>query len=223
MQYYYIKVSTERKVIGRKWPQCDPYPYQIGYNWSYAELPNSMTKIPYDKFSKIKPFIIFGLENSSKLTDILSNATIHANGLLISERTKILFDENLNIPNSKYYDAQIYFKGQIYNYYFLHILPYNLGIIDFQDSEFGLYQDILGLTFINNLKFKNKLELAHCYKNRTDMTHVIKCHKLKLVNDNFDILYINELNSIHEFITSEKVVQIIKEHKLTGFEIIQIE
>lgn len=223
MQYYYIDISTVGKVIGRKFPQCVPYPYEIGYNWSYAELPNSMTKIPRDKFSEIKPFIIFGLENSSKLTDILSNATIHANGLLISERTKILFDENLKIPNSKYYDAQIYFKGQMYNYYFLHILPYNSDIIDFHSSEFGLYENFLGLKFINKLQFQNKLELAHCYKSRTDMTHVIKCHKLKLLNDNFDILYINELNRIHEFISSEKVLQIIKEHKLTGFEITPIE
>lgn len=223
MQYYYIKNSTEGKVIGRKWPQCSAYPHELGYNWSYAELPNSMTKIPHDKFSEIKPFIIFGLENSSKLTDVLSNATIHADGLLISERTKILFDENLTIPNSKYYEAYIYCKGKMYKYYFLHILQSKLNVIDFDNSEFGLYKYFLSIKFLKDLTFKNFIELEEYYKNFMNRTEIIKFKIIILKITGLDIFRFNILCRHSEFIVSEKIIQIIKEHKLTGFEIIPIE
>lgn len=223
MQYYYLENSTERKVIGRKYPQCNPYPHELGFNWSYADLPDSMTKIPIDRFSDIKPLIVFELEKSIKLTDILSNATIRANGLLISERVKVLFEENLNIPNSKYYEAQIYFKGQQYKYYFLHILPYNLNIIDFDNSEFGLYEKILEYTYISSLHFNVSTELELFFKSQKTPFQRVRAKKINFKENMLDLYYFKELNAINEFISSEKVLQIIKEHKLTGFDITPIE
>lgn len=177
-----------------------------------------MTKIPKDRFADVEPLIIFELEKSSKLTDILSNATIHANGLLISERAKILFEENLNIPNSKYYEAQIYFKGQIYKYYFLHILPLDLDIIDFDNSEFGLYKVSFPDLHIQDFRFFDKINYLNTLQ-IIDYTEYLKFKKVVFKQRNLDVFYFKGFYNFKNFIISERCKVILIENKISGLNI----
>lgn len=129
-KFYTLKPAVDTEETGNVFPAVESYE---DYDFN---APDSVHKLNHHEFPDLTPNIKFKLSRGARFTDVMSQATINAYGLLISEELKNSLSE-LNIPPHKFYPASIQDKERTYNYYWLHIVwKENTKIIDYSKSSF---------------------------------------------------------------------------------------
>lgn len=131
MQYYILKNSNEKKVIGSQYPQIQEAGGAIRRNAS-----DSIYRVPSGSFPDFTPNLNYLiLHPKAKLTDVLSAAHI-SNGFIVNQKVKDIFDE-FNLIDHEYYPALISHNGTLYNNYFWFCPIGDLiNLIDFNKTEF---------------------------------------------------------------------------------------
>ncbi|MCB0654150.1 MAG: hypothetical protein KDC85_22915 [Saprospiraceae bacterium] len=131
--YYYIKLSSNPKKIGSRFPQISDY---IDNNYNFLG-DNSIWKIDYSKkidFNLELP--IFKLYHKAKLTDLISCSNVRTgSSMLVSARTAEILN-NYNLCKYQVFPAKIFHKSSIYPYYFLYFYENTNELINFNSSEF---------------------------------------------------------------------------------------
>lgn len=143
MKYYILDNKAEPV-----YPQVQCVTLEDAHKFKHGEFPNFI------------PNLVFRLELRAKFTDILSDASISASGLLINEKAKNIF-EKFNLIDHKYFPVTI--QGTDDNYYWMQIVSpiQNMKWIDFPNSEFyvtdaGFREDNISLNSFDDYLNKKK-------------------------------------------------------------------
>lgn len=154
-KYYTIKLSTDAKKIGC-FPQVDCLTQFHAHQLKYGRFPD------------FNPELSFELEKKAKLTEILSQATISADGLLISEKVKDILEKH-DLLDHRFYSASVKDqKGKSHPYFWLHLVakPEYLNWIDFPNSKFLLEK---GIRNFENISINSKEEYDQKVREANDM------------------------------------------------------
>lgn len=209
--YYLLSPAVGTKETGNAYPAVESYE---DYDFN---APNSVYDIRFDKFPDFIPDIRFKLAKGAKLCDMMGQATINANGFLISEKLKSIFD-NSNIIPYECYPATIEDKGTLHSYYWIHFV-WNEGksLIDFNASKFFKQK------FSNNLGYI-ELQSEEDYKNTKaefGSRYMIGFEILKLKEQlSFDLIIVPFKTDI---IISETFKNKVTVSELTGLSILPYE
>lgn len=153
--YYTLKLSTDAKKIG-----CFP---QVDCNTQFHAH-----QLKYGRFPDFNPELSFELEKKAKLTEVLSQASISANGLLINERVKVIF-EKYELIDHRFFPAPVKDqKGKIHSYYWLHMVAKEeyFHWIDFTNSRFLLE---IGIRNFKPISINSKEEYDQKLREADDM------------------------------------------------------
>ena len=145
-QYYILKPAVGTKETGMEYPAVESFE---DYDFN---APNSVHKIKFNEFPDFTPDLRFKLAKGAKMCDMMGQATINANGFLISEKIKVVL-QNANTVPCKFYPATIEDKGIIYHYYWVQFIwEEGKQLIDFSNSIFfkQKFSDNLGYFNITN-------------------------------------------------------------------------
>jgi len=204
MNHYSLSNSTGKET-GRTFPQlhCLTQPY--AHSMSSWEFPD------------FKPKLIFELQKTAKLTDVLSNAAISASGFLISSKVKDILDR-FNLMKHKYYDAIIVIPktGETLNYHWLHLCqPELINQLDYEKSVFyetrwEFREDIIKLT-----SYKHYEELKAKDKNAMFGVELDEIFVVETFDKELDIFTFIPFSG-QKFISSKLKVA-FDENKVTGF------
>ena len=214
--YYKLTNAFTRKQVGF---QFQTNGYIDGYD---IHGPNSRIHLTYDEFPNFVPDLRFELHPKSKLTDIVDASNISAQGFLINEKVKSIFEQCL-LPEHRYYEASLLnHDGEILPYYWLHIISNDYGLIDFKASEFriskNLFKDDLTkqcelVEVINIEDFCNKDHLFF-KEDKYVIPDVLRLHDV----EQHDLLFFRYID-INSVFISEKLANMLKKAKVTGIDI----
>jgi len=210
MEYYFISISTDLKEIGRYY-QTKGLPE--GYTSKWFDEPNSMTNLAYNALPDFIPDLKWELESKAKLTDIISAGNITADGFLMNEKTKEIFQQ-FNLLEHKFHDATLIVKGQKLRYYFLQIVCKDFDMIDFQRSSFC----VASLTGIKkyDINIFSSDDLFEKQK-QLDIGVGIKLEKLFLKNNiEPDLFFFPYLHV--DYFASQSLVNALNDNNITGYQ-----
>lgn len=134
MRYYSLKNSTGDDIGNISGIQLQGRSSDYVYNspTSYQFLP---TLTPANVIPDLDYFIV---EKKAVMTDFISCVgIINATGYIISERTKLIFEQIELMPHS-FYPMRLLHKNSFYNYYWMHLEKDFIEDINFHKSEFSL-------------------------------------------------------------------------------------
>jgi hypothetical protein len=130
MEYYFMKASTDLKIIGKNYPQLEEMYDGFHYNHRYAAwgldpewLPNPMTKVTG-----------FRLKYHSKVTDWISFVALGFGAVLISDRFYNLVQQ-YNCMKSLCVDSEVDHHSKTYPYKFLYFPDNYPQFIDFSRTR----------------------------------------------------------------------------------------
>lgn len=129
--FFILKPAVNTKETGHAFPAVESYE---DYDF---KSPNSVHELKYGEFPSFEPDIKFKLAKGAKLCDVMSQATIAAHGLLISEKAKVVFS-SINIIPHEYYEGYIEdHDKEIHKYFWMHLVWSNMAeYISYNDSSF---------------------------------------------------------------------------------------
>lgn len=146
--YYSIDYKTDKEV-GNIFPQVQCLSQMHAH------------QLHADEFPSFRPILHFELERKAQLTDVLSQAAISAQGLLVSEQLKGII-EQYKIMKHKFYPATVDVKSKTFSYYWLHLVDTSfLHKIDYKRSDFfrteyGFREDDIKLNSFDDYKKKKE-------------------------------------------------------------------
>lgn len=204
--YFILEPKIDSKETGRKYPAIESYE---DYDFKST---NSVHHINNDEFPSFFPDLRFKLANGAKLCDLMSQATISANGLVVSDKFKLIL-ESLNTIPFKVYPFKLEANGVIYNYNWIHyVWNSSIDYVDFQNTEFNvtkfgeIIEPVSILSYSELIEKQTKLGFVKMIYSR--------CISLKYLD--FDLFTV-PING--GFIISEKVKNMIEQSSLTGIDI----
>jgi hypothetical protein len=166
--YYTIKKSTGKE-IGSVFPQVSCLTQELAHSIKFTEFVNFDTEL------------LFVLQPGAKLTDVLSQAAISANGLLISHRFKVLLDK-FQLMQHKFYRTTIITTESQEIYYWLHFVDTSYkNKIDYEQSVFYWTKSTFKKDIIKLASYDEYLEL----KKQNGILWGVKAEKIKL-DQSFD-------------------------------------
>jgi hypothetical protein len=200
--YYIIKPAVDTQETGNVFPSAE------SYNDYDFNSPNSAHKLTFREFANFEPDIRFKLARGAKLTDMLSQAAISADGFLINEKLKKTFEQFDIVPH-KYYPAKIEDRqGRFYDYFWMHLVGESMAIVNWQKSKFFFmhYEEKKLLAFDNlEAYLKKKKELG--------MFVPIQIDHLEIMDTKYDIF-------VHPFqalsIISDTVKKALVNNNISG-------
>ncbi|MBK8922395.1 MAG: hypothetical protein IPM81_12975 [Saprospirales bacterium] len=136
MEYFIMSKSTDPKVIGPKYPQCEKMCGEERGEYYYP-APWSVSKIPSEGELKVLPKVdCFELKYHAKVTDLISAIQLSASSvMLISERFYNLL-MNFNCMRSVVFESKVIHRQKSYPYRFLYFPEHHLHFVDFNKSHF---------------------------------------------------------------------------------------
>ncbi|MFK7969512.1 MAG: hypothetical protein AB8F95_04050 [Bacteroidia bacterium] len=146
---YIIKTKTD-KSIGSLYPQVE----SISKNFTHLL---NFHEIPEEQFT-----LEFKLKEGAILTDIISQASINANGLLINMKTRELISK-FNLLKHAFLPVNVFVGSESLQYYWLHIADLDLinhihySKSKFYRTEFGFREEDLALESFEDYKIKKDL------------------------------------------------------------------
>jgi hypothetical protein len=214
--YYILSNETDKKIIGKQYPQCKGMPSGLGLTSNWFEQKNSMTKLSNNEVPDFTPDLIFELESDAILTDVISPSNISAKGLLINSRTKQLFDK-YEIMDHKYFHATVYFKKTKLDYYWLHFIDidglmlkdidYNLSSFFIADIVFSKIEDIDIQSYEDYLSEKMNLSMQYIRAEKLIFKPMTKSKEC-------DLFYLDQLAS--KFFISKALKNDIEVNNISG-------
>lgn len=210
MQYYLISISTDLKEIGRYF-QTKGLP--TGYTSKWYDEPNSMTNLVYNSLPDFIPDLKWELEDKAKLTDIVSAGNITADGFLMNEKAKNIF-QRFNIIEHRFHDAILIVKGQVLRYYFLQIVNKDFEIIDFKHSSFCVANIIGEKAFDIDISSSDDL---FSKQSQLELGLAVKAKKLRLKENMEPDLFLFPF--IHsDFFVSQNLVNELNNNNIEGYQ-----
>jgi hypothetical protein len=134
-EYCLLANSLKDKEVGPKLFQTQGLP--DGYTVRFFDSPNSMTKLNNKEFPKENPELIWQMEPTSILTDVVRPGNITAKGLLCNNKVREILESH-NLCEHRFYPATLIHEGKELKYQWFHPIEQDLDIIDFEKSEFAL-------------------------------------------------------------------------------------
>ena len=200
--YYSIQYQTEGNFIGKEYPQTECLTLIHAHSLNAWEFPD------------FEPKLIFNLSKKAILTDILSNAAINANGLLVNLKVKELL-KGFNLLNHKFYEVIINYKNTFQTYYWLHICePTIIDTIDYTKSlfyrtEYTFREELINLTSFEEYKILKSKDKDGSFGVELDQIYVTE-----KFNKNLDLLtFLPFDNNIY---ISEALKSALEENNITG-------
>lgn len=220
MSYCKLKLSSDRKIIGNGgYPQCKGCPTSLGLTLKWFKEPNSMTNLTNDEFPSFVPNLIFELEDKAFLTDAISPSNLSAKGLLVSSKLKRILEKH-NLMEHKFFKAEVIFKEDKHDYFWLHFKDCTekyLSAIDYENSNF--YIANLAFMHVKDIEIKSYEDYIQ-KKSNLSMKYILGA-KIRLDeslrNENLDLFYFPYI-SRHYFL-SNNLHDIVKKNGITGFDI----
>jgi hypothetical protein len=127
MQYFSIKTSPEKKIIGTEYPQIQTMDGTVN-----RKAPNSLYNVNSDAFPNFVPNLnYFLLHKNAKLSDVLSAAMI-SYGFILNDKVKSILQQH-KLPPHEFYPATVNHNGRFYNNYFWFF--YISDVLDFIDYD----------------------------------------------------------------------------------------
>lgn len=150
--FWEIEYSVATKETGSQFPQVT-----IKGKYDY-DKPDSVHKLRFNQMPDFIPdFGSLTFLRGAKPTDIVSVGVFAAQGFLISEKGKKVF-EQFNLGEHKFFPVKIAKKEESYDYYWLHLCSDETDSIDYPNSIFYLQHGILG-TKREIIKIESKKDL----------------------------------------------------------------
>jgi hypothetical protein len=201
--YYTIKKSTGKE-IGSVFPQVTCLTQELAHSIKFTEFVNFDTEL------------LFALQPGAILTDVLSQAAISANGLLISQRLKVLLDKFQLMPHKFYRTAIVTMEGQKI-YYWLHFVDNSYkDKIDYDRSVFYWTKSTFKKDIIKLASYDEYLEL----KKQNGILWGVKAEKIEL-NQFFD-KHLDMFSCLPfdlGIYISAKLYDVLLQEKITGINI----
>jgi uncharacterized protein DUF1629 len=213
-EYCLLANSIDENVIGKELFQTRGVP--TGYTSDIYDRPNSMTNLNNREFPKENPELLFEMEPTAILTDVVRPGNIEAEGLLCNDKVRDILEIH-KLCEHKFYPATLIHEGKELNYHWFHPIEQDVDIIDFEKSEFALtdyFRD-----FINNIEINSEAKLIKDY-NELDDESLITVQKLVLLMDT-DIL-IFEYQIHNKIIISNKLKKSFQINRITGLRFLNI-
>lgn len=203
MKFFKIRNSVGKE-IGETYPQLNCLNQDIAFRfnaWSFIEEDIEL---------------LFELEQKSKPTDILSDASISGFGLIINEKVKNILLK-FNLMNFKLYNAKVKLNGKFEQYFYIHFFDLNLTKqIDYENSKF--YET--NWTFKENeiviKSFENYLELKVLDNEAKFGVEINEIFVKEYFDKTLDVFCFLPFHS-HLFI-SEKLKKYLIQNKISGLE-----
>ena len=217
MKYYRLENSVNTKETGRN---------AIQLTFADKKTMDSCWSLVDEEFPNFKPDLRFDLEKGSKLTDLVSSG-VDVPGFMINERVKNIF-EQCKLPEHRYYEASVKdHKGVVHPYYYLHIMPNDYSIIDFDKTIFKkteepmkiwpelAFQNVEEIKNAPEIRIKNVAEMKkyedEFFPNLYVILDVLRIHDC----EKYDMLYFPDVDVNTKYI-SEKLADMLKSEKITG-------
>lgn len=158
------------------------------------------------------------LDRRAKVTDVMSDVTIPAVGLLVNKKVREIFDQH-NLMSHKYYPVEIEAKGDILHYEFLQIFDEkNLNeYINFEKSSFKWFSFT---EEIENSPVKLKSYKEYLDKRSTQgIFNTIAVVDLVLTNKfskDLDVFTFSPIMGGGEFFISERLKDALEANNISG-------
>ena len=213
--------STDPKVIGPKYPQCEEMCGEY-----YYPAPWSVWKIPSEGELKVLPKVdCFELKYHAKVTDLISAIQLSAPSvMLLSERFYNLL-MNFNCMCSVVFESKVMHRKKAYPYRFLYFPEQHVHFIDFKKSRF--YIGDAGRTWRYNISISSFEEYKKEQGKREQQNDIAR----KKVGEKMEIITLLELHldeskidkdlfrlrgPMLAFIVSQRLKDAIESQGLTG-------
>lgn len=206
MDYFLLSEAIDTADTGHVYPAVETH---SGYDFNSLD---SAHNLAMEDFPSFTPNLKFNLVWGAKLTDVLSQGTISARGILVSKRLKEIFEKFESIPN-KFYPAIISTNEKDIEYYWLHLVWKNgVDNIDYKNSKWRIKRasKVLGEITLNSRDehLKKQGELG--------FIKMIHGYPVVLQNPNTD-LFFDPIN--FGIIISLKLKQELEQENITGIQI----
>jgi hypothetical protein len=137
MLYYKFAAAVDTPETGPEYPQIQKM--APGYDYDASNSVYALSK-EYLKLPEYAPNLdYFILASKAKPTDLLSAAVIYG-GFLVSEKFKNLL-ERFQLPTHKFYPAQVKWRKEFLNYFWMHTICDLTDYVDYSSSKFFVYQN----------------------------------------------------------------------------------
>lgn len=217
--------STDPKVIGPKYPQCEKMCGEERGEYYYP-APWSVSKIPSAGELKTNPKVdCFELKYHAKVTDLISAIQLRMSVMLLSERFYQLLG-HYNCMRSVVFESKVVHRKKIYPYRFLYCPDHHEHFIDFQKSRFyvgtatssWLY-DIHIDSFEAYKKEQGKRDEQNAIIRKakaSDELEFIRLLELYLDESKVDKDFFRLRGPMLAFLVSKRLKDAIESHGLTG-------
>jgi len=204
--YFILEPKIDSEETGRQYPAIESYE-----NYDFKSK-NSVHQIDRDEFPSFIPDIRFKLANGAKLCDLMSQATISANGLIVSDKLKLIL-ESLNTIPFKVYPFKLEAEGIFYNYNWIHyVWNSNIDYVDFPNTEFNITEFGEIIEPVSIRSYSDLLEK----QTKLGFIKMIYGNCISLKRLEFDLFTVPINGGL---IISEKVKNLIEQSSLTGINI----
>ena len=211
MEYYTLKTSSDKKVIGC-YPQVDCQTIFQAQLLSPGEL------------MKNAPRLIFELKRGAQITDVLATTSGPLTDFLVNDKTLGVFSE-FNLMRHQVFDVTVLDKKKNLGYHWLHFSQPELSFfLDYQRTEF--IETEYGITDVGPIRiefFNHYLELKSNDKS-DGLAFGVRFNQIALSQDfdsSLDLFHLDPFDS-RTFI-SKRFKDRIEEMKLIGFEMEKID
>ena len=219
MQFFKFTLSTDPKVIGRRFPQISDIENRFEYD---RDAPNSIYKSnrwgEVTSNLNIPNYILHG---HAKRTDILSHTSQF---LLISKNLNELIEE-FKLPNKQVFETSVLARGEKYSYSLFYLPDNCYQYIDFSRSTFALVP--FGRPVPELFPEINSLEVFEAWIDKYRYLIKSNPHRLKIIVDKlvfnvdkipFDMFRIIGPLPPTSYFVSERLKNAIEEKGFTGME-----
>ena len=175
--YYKIDSKVDTKETGNVYPAIES---SKDYDFN-AE--NSVYNLRTDTFPNFTPNFDFVLSKGAKEVDILSQARISANGLVISQRLKEYFLNCVSVPQMSF---ELKIQNVNTNYHWMQFMWVDSKkFVDFEKSVFKISE--FGNSTETDKEIKSINELEN-YQNQLGIFKILYPSSLYLVDNVFEII-----------------------------------
>ncbi len=224
MQFFKLNLSTDPKIIGRRFPQIHDIISPEEYD---RESENSIYRISsWEEITSDLNVPDFILHGHSKRTDIVSGVSYM---LLISNRLKELVESH-SLPRSQVFETSIIARGKKYSYSLFYLPDNSYQFIDFARSTFALVP--FGRPVATHFPEINSLEEFESWVKKYPYLVKSNPHRLKVIVDKlvfdidkipYDMFRIIGPFSPQSYFVSERLKNAIEDKGFTGMDFIPLE
>jgi hypothetical protein len=199
-RYLKFKLSTNGKIIGRKWPQVDELNLKLAHSVEFNKLPKE--KIDFG---------LMKLYKSAKITDFISDAAISSDHLVINTKTLDIL-KNFDLGSHIIHDCKIQHKEKEEIY---HVVQYSNNVekyLNFENSTF-FEADIIGA-----YKADIKIYDTKDFEKKRQTKYVMLKSGIFISNAIIPDIFTITCSNVSTYISSKLANELVKK-KLTGFEL----